>query len=301
MVDDDPATFYKVLSYLYERDYDDKDPKDETAEHNNSEANEKPTKLKSLKSVAAKLKGKPKNKPVSDVDQNPNWADLSDSSHTRLVNNAWVYAMADKYDIQKLKELAARKFQAVVFDWWTPGAMADVAREVYETTPATDRTLRDLVINQAVNQTRALYTEPSWKDVIESHGDLSIDLIRGMARSNLRMEETIDGVMLDNTRHGVATEAARSEAARAIETGQKATTDLKRAREERVLENDELSNRISILVKIVDRAFWLMQVHKCKRGFRVERAQPTDRQDCPLWEQRIRLECRSCRSSFYVN
>ncbi|KAK8176871.1 hypothetical protein IWX90DRAFT_410387 [Phyllosticta citrichinensis] len=61
-----------------------------------------------------------------------------------------IYSLADKYQIASLKKAASERFQLYLEDWvWEVCDFDDfpgLVREVYQTTPSTDRGLRDLVL-----------------------------------------------------------------------------------------------------------------------------------------------------------
>lgn len=57
-----------------------------------------------------------------------------------------VYAIADKYDIVALKELAKEKVSNWIETNWTHSAFPALVREIYECTPGGDRGLRDVVV-----------------------------------------------------------------------------------------------------------------------------------------------------------
>ncbi|KAK7511701.1 uncharacterized protein IWZ02DRAFT_436663 [Phyllosticta citriasiana] len=63
-----------------------------------------------------------------------------------LVVHAKVYAIAEKYGITGLKDLARSKFAAQAEHYWSLTEFADSIPEVYETTVDSDRGLRDVVI-----------------------------------------------------------------------------------------------------------------------------------------------------------
>lgn len=62
------------------------------------------------------------------------------------LNSVRVYAIADKYDILSLKELARQWF----CDWaatnWLHEDFCDIVQEIFNSTPDSDRGLRDVVI-----------------------------------------------------------------------------------------------------------------------------------------------------------
>ncbi|KAG7009190.1 hypothetical protein G7Y79_00003g010580 [Physcia stellaris] len=69
----------------------------------------------------------------------PNDAD----SGQQLLVNATVYALADKYQITALKNLAKYKFESALHSGWDIVNFSEVVGMVYTTTLASDRALRD--------------------------------------------------------------------------------------------------------------------------------------------------------------
>ncbi|KMU74568.1 hypothetical protein CISG_04275 [Coccidioides immitis RMSCC 3703] len=57
--------------------------------------------------------------------------------------NTQVYALAEEYEVQKLKQLAKEKFATSVRACWDMDDFPPVIVEVYNTTPSADRGLRD--------------------------------------------------------------------------------------------------------------------------------------------------------------
>jgi len=75
--------------------------------------------------------------------------------------NTHVYAIADKYDIHELKELAKDKFEGLVKEQWKEDAFPEALRAVYETTPVTDRGLRDIAAQVAYDNITELMSDDS--------------------------------------------------------------------------------------------------------------------------------------------
>jgi len=64
-----------------------------------------------------------------------------------LLTHAKVYAIAEKYGISGLKDLARRKFASQVSIHYTSTEFAEGMQEVYDSTIESDRGLRDIVIH----------------------------------------------------------------------------------------------------------------------------------------------------------
>lgn len=63
-----------------------------------------------------------------------------------LVQHTRVYALAEKYDIPSLKQLAKNKFEMAMACWYDSPEFADAIEEVYCSTIDSDRGLRDIVL-----------------------------------------------------------------------------------------------------------------------------------------------------------
>lgn len=67
-------------------------------------------------------------------------------SESHLVEHTRVYALAEKYDIPSLKQLAKSKFEMAMACWYDSPEFADAIEEVYCSTVDSDRGLRDIVL-----------------------------------------------------------------------------------------------------------------------------------------------------------
>ena len=95
-----------------------------------------------------------------------------------LVINAQVYIIADKYDVQELKEQAAAKYKEVLPRSWNSSAFTDSARMIYENTPETDRTLRNVIVQGASENAKKLLDRGEFIDLLKSHGALAADILK---------------------------------------------------------------------------------------------------------------------------
>ncbi|KAL8749685.1 MAG: hypothetical protein Q9184_006710 [Pyrenodesmia sp. 2 TL-2023] len=157
--EDDPDTIQRMLVYLYTADYDDEDsgqivptkvinaragnesrtgPGTQGLEKNS--IHHKPAQT-SAKSTVATVD------PIEDeIDESP--SDAGEKRTSAPLKNVLVYALAEKYDLQPLKELARCKFEIRSAESWQVNDIVDVLKAVYGTTPSTDRGLRDIIINE---------------------------------------------------------------------------------------------------------------------------------------------------------
>ncbi|KAI0130419.1 hypothetical protein BJ170DRAFT_620108 [Xylariales sp. AK1849] len=113
-----------------------------------------------------KKKGKKKKKSV--VSPSPQVS-------SNLVVHAKIYALASKFCIQGLKILSAEKFKTEVESCWDSDDFLSAAQQVYTSTDAQDRTMRDAVLS-VLKQHTELLDRKQVQDVIKGL-ELSFDLL----------------------------------------------------------------------------------------------------------------------------
>ena len=101
-----------------------------------------------------------------------------DNQLMALMINIYMYAAADKYEIQSLQELAENKFSVAIHKAaWKAPDFPELVNIVYTTTPASDRGLRDIVL-KAVNEHRVeLNMKKDLMEVVRTNGDFAVDLV----------------------------------------------------------------------------------------------------------------------------
>lgn len=140
MNDDEPSIVGKMIDYLYTLDYDD---------HCSSTSG--------AKSVIE-------------------YARADDPAS--LLVNAKVYIIADKYEIEALKKLACLKYKEVLLNTWNTSNFSESASHVFENTVETDRTLRDVIVQVASDNIRALLDRGEFVDLLKRHGDIGAEIMR---------------------------------------------------------------------------------------------------------------------------
>jgi len=96
---------------------------------------------------------------------------------SHLLTHTRVYALAEKYDIPSLKELAQSKFEMAMACYYDSSEFADAIEEVYCSTIDTDRGLRDIVL-QAFRAHPALATTQDVYAVIKETPALAMELYK---------------------------------------------------------------------------------------------------------------------------
>jgi len=94
-----------------------------------------------------------------------------------LLNNVLVYAIAEKYYIPELKELAKAKFLDQSHRLLSTNLYPEIIKLVYESTPSSDRGLRNAVALACVEETKALVDNPTFSAVVKTVGDFGFDIL----------------------------------------------------------------------------------------------------------------------------
>ena len=152
--DDDPSTVRRMLTYLYTLDYDDEDASPDLSA-----------------SLSTDGGG------VADSSSKPAVVDDATTSHCKAMNNVRVYALAEKYDISVLKELAKSKFQQcnIACDYSGYREIIDAA---FKSTPDTDSGLRDVVIRECANNVEMCIKEEGMAPMMREHGSLGLGILQ---------------------------------------------------------------------------------------------------------------------------
>lgn len=163
LAEDDPPTVSRMLTYLYTLDYDDEGdaasaqhymvngPKVTTSQAPTSEA---PTTEATPLSAEELLR------------------------HAKMLNNVVVCAIAQKYDIGELKELAKATFRQLLWLNDPDHGLPDIIHAVFETTSATDPGLRQTAVEYCVKFSSNIVADDRLCSMIEDHGELGLDVLR---------------------------------------------------------------------------------------------------------------------------
>ena len=172
--DDDPATVRRMFCYLYTLDYDDGDselvaPQQAATEHHDPKS--KPTQAVGLALT------QPLETQTSDEASNPGPDDKATALHDKVMSNVYVYAIAEKYEILALKELARAKFQTLSCTNEKIFSSPTIIDTVFGTTPEMDWGLRSIVIEICAKRVDAMLTDTVLYDKINEHGDLGLGIL----------------------------------------------------------------------------------------------------------------------------
>ncbi len=93
-----------------------------------------------------------------------------------LIIHTMVYALADKYFVKGLKELALEKFEKETERYWDTEEFLQAVKMVYTSTGDGDRELRDAVL-RTLHQRNSLLGYKTTKQVLKQTEDLAYDLL----------------------------------------------------------------------------------------------------------------------------
>ena len=161
--DDDQSTVRRMLTYLYTLDYDDGD------------------------GFPAVARNESRN---------------TDVSHSKTMNNIHVYALADKYNIPGLKELAKIKFQTCMTRKVKITRFAEIIDSVFSSTPETDPGLRDIIISKAADTSTPtqILREGPLASVIRDHSTFGLGLLREVVKNQQEKQRQYVGMRMTELR-----------------------------------------------------------------------------------------------------
>ena len=106
-----------------------------------------------------------------------------------------MYIIADKYDVQKLKILAAEKYTAAVPRFSKSIFFISSLRLLYEETTEDDRMLKDVAIQEAACQTSHLLSQPEFLAMCSQRGEISLDILKAASSGGAGVQ-TLDVLTL---------------------------------------------------------------------------------------------------------
>jgi hypothetical protein len=174
--DDEPDIVKNMVEFLYTTDYNDrrsasKCDLDQKADDLESTVPEAPEEDIIIDTGPIEVT---ENSAVNSLEYNPQ----------SLVTNAKMYIIADKNEIEALKKLASTKYKQVVPKCWNDLAFAESARLIYENTTESDRTVKDIIIQAASDNIKALLDRDEFTEVLNSYGELATSILKRVVASN---------------------------------------------------------------------------------------------------------------------
>jgi hypothetical protein len=100
-----------------------------------------------------------------------------EGSQPALCSSVRVYAIADKYDIPPLKELAKQRFSNWAETNWDCVEFPAMVKEIFESTLSTDRGLREVVFDLVTKHADVLLRKEDFQVVIEGIGELGLGIL----------------------------------------------------------------------------------------------------------------------------
>lgn len=97
-----------------------------------------------------------------------------------LLVNTKVYNIADKYELEALKEFACTKYQQVLSNTWNGPVFLESACHVLENTMEANRMLRDVVVQVASDHARELLIHDEFFKMLKNHPDISWEVLRNV-------------------------------------------------------------------------------------------------------------------------
>ena len=229
MNDDDPQTIKRMLIFLYTLDYPDDELSDDPADDAPS-TNHLPPHLR--RTIPKKLEIGVASSAVSAPSE-----DNGTVNRTKMMNNVQIYAVAEKYNLPELKELAVRKFESLMTSQWHHANFEQIIKAVFTTTPSKDEGLRRVVQEACSRNFEKILEDDGTRDAVLNDKSLSkavISAVMGKQEEDkLLLEEAKakdvvlrDELSLAKLEFGLALENIRTQGARFQAALSKAKSDL---------------------------------------------------------------------------
>ncbi|KAL8732880.1 MAG: hypothetical protein Q9166_002481 [cf. Caloplaca sp. 2 TL-2023] len=186
--DDDADAFERMLTYIYTSKFDDVDPTDVEKGSTTPEAeipNVVATDSNDLSSATSSVVSRE----IDEACKAPVHVMLS-----ALMNNVLVYALAEKYDVRLLKELAQTKFEIRASDEWAMEDITTVMSKVYETTPSTDRGLRNAMLGVCLRYEDGLMRDENFLGMLNGDATMCFDVLLEVQQKSKRLSVLLSSV-----------------------------------------------------------------------------------------------------------
>ena len=258
MNDDDPQTVNRMMLYLYTLDYPDEDVSGVRAER-----------VAINQSPLPHLKRKTSTTTEEGTDSG-SVAEGAVPHDARMMNNVLVYAVAEKYDIPELKDLAKHKFQTLASSKWPHDEFQAIVECVFTTTPDNDMGLRQIVLDLCEKHFHDIL-----KDEESRAGLLEIQAIAAVVLDAAVRKIDQDNMLLDGA---LAKQIAMREELSQVEAD----------RQEAVLQKNLWMSQLD---SSFEKANEVQKCRHCHENFQwcLEHLSMDD-------ELKIRLRCASCRT-----
>jgi len=99
-----------------------------------------------------------------------------------LLKHPRVYRVADYLDVPDLQQLAAKNFKDELTQHWISDTFPYCIKEVYESNPGEDVTLRNIVVEAAFVHLRTLGRRKNFQNLVAETGAFANDLLQHIVR-----------------------------------------------------------------------------------------------------------------------
>ncbi|KAI9725707.1 MAG: hypothetical protein M1834_009753 [Cirrosporium novae-zelandiae] len=94
-----------------------------------------------------------------------------------LLKHIRVYALADFFFIDELKEIACKMFKSKLQNLWVSETLVDCISEVYTTTHEEDKAMRRVVLDVVSNHLKDLWNGKVFQNLVRDNGNFAVDLV----------------------------------------------------------------------------------------------------------------------------
>jgi hypothetical protein len=165
-----------MISFIYTSDYRNESPEPHSSAETKSEHNSDAEAGESEEDVVT-TEEQATPEPVNSVPEDDAISDRLEYQPT-LFSSVRVYAIAEKYDIPPLRELARQRF----LDWassnWACDDFPAIVREVFDSTHASDRGLREVVLELVAKHADSFLERDDFLRTIADDAELGLGLFR---------------------------------------------------------------------------------------------------------------------------
>lgn len=139
-----------------------------------------------------------------DSEDNPDSIDYRNSEDrlqdhlnlSRALVNIAMYALAEKYDVRDLKVAAMTNCRTQAWAGWPLESLLAIAKEVYSSTPSSDRGLRNKLVHECADHALELISLKDWESLICDNDGFSFDLVQKVISKHTVATRELDDATL---------------------------------------------------------------------------------------------------------
>lgn len=105
---------------------------------------------------------------------------------TALLTHAQVYTLAEKYGIRSLKILAREKFDQMSDNACDIDVLCLAIKEIYTSTPDSDRGLRDKVCDIVESNAKLLLSQPSFRALMLEVNEFTVEMLDVVVKAHVK-------------------------------------------------------------------------------------------------------------------